>query len=105
MRKSITLALSFSILVLSAAAQEKSRDIKIGEAFSLRSKTLNEERAYWVYLPESYNDTTFAPQRYPVLYLLDGNAHFHIASGVVQFMSGGVNRNLQIPEMIVVAIL
>jgi uncharacterized protein len=99
------LALSLMTLVLSSSAQEKSRDIKIGEAFSLRSKTLNEERAYWVSLPRSYDDSTFARQRYPVLYLLDGDAHFLTASGVVQFMGGGVNRNLQIPEMIVVAIL
>jgi predicted alpha/beta superfamily hydrolase len=99
------LALSLALLALSASAQEKSHDIKIGETFSLQSKTLNEERAYWVSLPPSYNDNTFARQRYPVLYLLDGGALFQTASGVVQFMSGGVNRNLQIPEMIVVAIL
>lgn len=103
--RSIMLALSLTMVVLSASAQEKGHDIKIGETFSLRSKILNEERAYWIYLPPSYNDSTFAPQRYPVLYLLDGGAHFLTASGVVQFMSGGVNRNLQSPEMIVVAIL
>lgn len=81
MRKSMMLALALALVAFSASAQEKSHDIKIGETFSLRSKTLNEERAYWVYLPPSYNDKTFAPQRYPVLYLLDGNAHFHTASG------------------------
>jgi predicted alpha/beta superfamily hydrolase len=105
MRKSIVLALSLAIAALTASAQEKSQDIKIGEAFSLRSRVLNEERAYWVSLPQSYNDHAFAPQRYPVLYLLDGDAHFYTASGVMRFMSGGGNRNLQIPEMIVVAVL
>jgi predicted alpha/beta superfamily hydrolase len=105
MRKSVLLALSLAVMVLSASAREKSHDIKIGEAFSLRSKVLNEERVYWVSLPQSYNDGSPARLRYPVLYLLDGDAHFNAASGVVQFMSGGVNRNLQIPEMIVVAVL
>ena len=65
MRKSIMLALSLTMVALSVSAQEKSHDIKIGETFSLQSKILNEERAYWVYLPPSYNDNTFARQRYP----------------------------------------
>jgi hypothetical protein len=42
-------------------------------------------------------------QRYPVLYLLDGDAHFLSATGVVQFMGSGPNGNSQIPELIVVA--
>jgi predicted alpha/beta superfamily hydrolase len=94
------------ILVLSArgAAAQGAQDITIGERLSLQSGILEEERAYWVYLPASYHDSTYTPQRYPVLYLLDGDAHFHSASGVVQFMSTGINGNIQIPEMIVVAI-
>jgi predicted alpha/beta superfamily hydrolase len=35
---------------------------------------------------------------------LDGDAHFQSATGVVQFMSSGINGNCQIPELIVVAI-
>jgi predicted alpha/beta superfamily hydrolase len=104
MMKRVIIALSLSLLACTAPAQEKGRDIKIGEAFSLRSKILNEERPYWVYLPASYDDRTFMPRRYPVLYLLDGEAYFHSASGVVQFMSSGFNGNNQIPELIVVAI-
>ena len=69
----------------------------------MRSDVLQEERSYWVYLPNSYQEGS--KQRYPVLYLLDGNLHFHSVSGVVQFMSSGINGNCQIPEMIVVAIL
>jgi uncharacterized protein len=104
MMKRAVLALSLTLLAFSASAQEKSRDIKIGEQFTFRSKILNEERPYWVYLPASYNDGTFMPRRYPVLYLLDGEAYFHPASGVVQFMSSWVNGNNQIPELIIVAI-
>ncbi|MGD9561658.1 MAG: alpha/beta hydrolase-fold protein [Pyrinomonadaceae bacterium] len=78
--------------------------ITIGHSHKLHSKVLNEDRPYLVYLPESYTDKTFAPQRYPVLYLLDGEAHFHSATGVVQFMGAGTNGNIQIPEHIVVAI-
>ncbi|MCI0539455.1 MAG: hypothetical protein L0Z50_29955 [Verrucomicrobiales bacterium] len=39
-----------------------------------------------------------------MLYLLDGDAHFHSASGVVQSMGAGIAGNIQIPELLVVAI-
>jgi uncharacterized protein len=77
---------------------------KIGDRFTIHSQILNEDRPYWIYLPGSYRDKDHAPKSYPVLYLLDGGAHFHSASGVVQFMSAGINGNTQIPEMIIVAI-
>ena len=105
MMKKIVLCLLFSLLTFSAKSQEvntqqEHQAITIGERFSLASEILGEERAYWVYLPASYNDSTYAPQRYPVLYLLDGDVHFHSASGVVAFMS----TVIQIPQLIIVAI-
>ncbi len=87
-----------------AASPKEDTAIKIGEKHKLHSKILNEDRPYWVYLPESYGNTTFAPKKYPVMYLLDGDAHFQSATGVVQFMSSATNGNIQIPEMIVIAI-
>jgi predicted alpha/beta superfamily hydrolase len=39
-----------------------------------------------------------------VLYLLDGDAHFHSVTGLIQFLGTGINGNFVIPEMIVVAI-
>ncbi len=107
--KRIVLCMSFGLLALSVQdqtveAQQGPQLITIGERHSLVSETLGEERAYWVQVPASYNDSIYAPQSYPVLYLLDGAAHFQSASGVVQFMSTGINGNIQIPEMIVVAI-
>ena len=89
---------------LPVAAQDAPTAVEIGERRSLHSDVLGEDRAYWVYLPASYDDERYAPQAYPVMYLLDGSAHFHSASGVVQFMSTGINGNIQVPEMIVVAI-
>jgi uncharacterized protein len=87
----------------SGKGKKKEQDINIGKKYSMRSKVLKEERPYWVHLPNSY-DKGNKKRRYPVLYLLDGDAHFQSASGVVQFMSSGINGNCQIPEMIVVAI-
>jgi predicted alpha/beta superfamily hydrolase len=83
--------------------KKKVQDINIGKKYSMRSKVLKEERPYWVYLPNSYAEGN-KRLRYPVLYLLDGDSHFQSTSGVVQFMSSGINGNCQIPEMIVVAI-
>lgn len=76
----------------------------IGKIDSIWSPTLKEGRKFLVYLPPSYRDSTFLPQTYPVLYLLDGEAHFHSVSGLIQILATGVNGTFVVPEMIVVAI-
>lgn len=83
---------------------DRNDQYSIGEHHSLYSDVLDEDREYLVYLPRSYDDDTFTEQDYPVMYLLDGDAHFHSASGVVQFLSEGINGTRRIPEMIIVAI-
>src|SRR2546421_5150923 len=100
--KKILLLIWLVIFTGATVAQEKDAAIKIGERFTLHSKVLGEDRQYWVYLPESYNSKAQAPEAYPVLYLLDGDALFHTATGVVEFMSR--NGNDQIPELIIVAV-
>lgn len=76
----------------------------IGTVDSVWSSTLKEQRPYLVYTPPSYRDTTISPQRYPVVYLLDGDAHFHSVTGLIQALGTGVNATYVIPELIVVAI-
>ena len=95
-----TYLLSLRLDQMSKEAETNTRDIIIGQRLGLQSHVLGEERPYWVFLPISYSDGTYAPQRYPVLYLLDGEEHFHSASGLVRHMSSVI----QIPELIVVAI-
>lgn len=102
MRFPILLALA-AAMPSSATAQERF-PLTIGVRDSLRSTILNETRRFLVYTPPSYGDTTQAPQRYPVLYLLDGDAHFHSVSGLVQNLGTGINGTWAIPEMMVVAI-
>ncbi|MDH3734733.1 MAG: alpha/beta fold hydrolase [Gemmatimonadota bacterium] len=92
-----------SALVAQDAGSERN-SVEIGERLSIHSEILDEERAYWVHLPASYDQAPYSPARYPVLYLLDGNAHFHSVTGALNFMSAGINGNMQVPEMIVVAI-
>ena len=73
------------------------QNIIIGKAFKFQSGILKEERALLFYLPEDYNTSSV---RYPVLYLLDGDAHFHHVTGIVQFLA----EQKVIPPMIVVAL-
>src|SRR5579872_3122060 len=88
-----------------AAAQDAPPSpITIGTADSMWSPTLQENRRYLVYTPRSYDAPGTAPQKYPVLYLLDGDAHFHSVTGLLQILGTGVNATYVVPEMIVVAI-
>lgn len=82
-------------------APESEPALALGERGAVFSNVLGEERTYWVSLPEFYNDSTYALQEYPVLYVLDAEWNYRSTSAVVEFMStwGGV-----IPEMIVVGI-
>ncbi len=80
------------------------KTITIGTVDTLYSATLKEKRPYLVYLPPSYSDTVYTQRKYPVLYLLDGDAHFHSVTGLLQILGTGVNGTYVVPEMIVIAI-
>jgi predicted alpha/beta superfamily hydrolase len=78
----------------------------IGKKDSIRSTLLQETRPYWIRFPAGYDEKNgvFQKSNYPVLYLLDGDAHFNSVAGLVQIMGGGINGTRVIPDMIVVAI-
>ena len=80
-----------------ALAQETDDAIVIGQKRQIESKVLNETRALWISTPSSYDA---GEESYPVLYVLDGDAHFHHTTGTVGFLAS----NDRIPEMLVVAI-
>ena len=101
----VTLCSVLLSLATPAAAQvSASGSFTIGTVDSIYSTTLKEQRKYLVYTPPSYRDSTYLPRAYPVLYLLDGEAHFHSVTGLLQILGSGVNGTFVIPEMIVVAI-
>lgn len=79
--------------------------LKLGQRDTIYSEVLDETRHYWVHLPSSYYDRSIQPMKYPVLYILDGNIHFHSITGMTDILSSGVNGTHVIPEMIVVAVL
>jgi predicted alpha/beta superfamily hydrolase len=70
---------------------------EVATRVSLKSEVLGEERSVLVRLPPGYERGS---ERYPVLYLTDGDAHMLHTSATVGFLA----RNGRIPEMIVVGI-
>lgn len=79
------------------------RNISIGKKENIYSKLLNESRTIWIYTPNMTTPNADPEKRYPVLYLLDGDAHFYSTIGIIQQLSQA-NGNGVIPEMMVVAI-
>jgi len=85
-----------------ATAQSDNKVI-IGIIDSIHSQILGEQRKIWVYVPNNGPGGIYAKKRYPVVYLLDGDAHFYSVVGMIQQLSQ-VNGNTICPEMIVVGI-
>ena len=99
------LALLFPALAQTQTATAPAdRPITIGRIDSLWSPTLKENRSFMVYTPPGYRQSIYQARAYPVLYLLDGDAHFHSVTGLLQFLGTGINGTYVVPEMIVVAI-
>ena len=76
----------------------KDNPISIGHIDSLKSDILGETRKIWVHLPINYQEC----QKYPVVYVLDGDGHFHSVTGLIKQLS--TNGTFVLPEMIVIAI-
>ena len=85
------------------AQAQKSESISIGQKENYYSQVLKENRKIWIYTPDITSQLSSPDKRYPVLYLLDGEAHFFSTIGIIQQLSQA-NGNGVLPEMIVVAI-
>ena len=95
------------LLILLGINLIKSQDVEqilIGTKHSLWSNILNENREYWVSLPDSYKDQKSSYKTYPILIVLDGDSHFKSIAGMANYMSSDAYRSWKIPELIVVAI-
>ena len=104
MRTTLRALLCLAIPAAALQPQAPGKPVTIGAIDSVWSPTLKEHRRFLVYTPPSYADTTYQPRHYPVLYLLDGDAHFHSVTGLIQILGTGVNGTFVLPEAIVVAI-
>ena len=94
---------SFIILLFSYCTEaQENNPFTIGFEKSSPSEILGEQRKVWIHIPNSNggNDNT-GKGRYPVIYLLDGDANFNTVVSITEFMS---NAGL-CPPMIVVGVL
>jgi uncharacterized protein len=97
--KNITFIAAFVLFffALCNSNAQTTNKVEIGTIDSLQSNILGEQRKVWVYVPDGAN------QKYPVVYVLDGDAHFYSVVGMIQQLSS-VNGNTMCPKMIVVGI-
>ena len=101
MKKNLLLVL-VAMITLTSNAQTDNKII-IGQVDSVYSTILKEKRKVWVHVPNLNSGMPNTGQRFPVLYLLDGEGHFQSVVGMIQQLSQ-VNGNTIFPEMIVVGI-
>ena len=95
--KNFIIALSLFIWSLNFSIYGQN-DVIIGKVDSIQSEILDENRKIMIYVPNNgVNSKT-----YPVVYLLDGAAHFTSVVGMIKQFSQ-INGNTITPEMIVVA--
>ncbi|MGI9517121.1 MAG: alpha/beta hydrolase-fold protein [Pirellulaceae bacterium] len=78
-------------------AQSEGDPVTIGTWREIESEVLGETRRLIISKPEGYDNPE---NRFPVLFVLDGDSHFHHTTGLVEYMAG----NDVMPQMLVVAI-
>lgn len=96
--KSLLLFLLFFNLKVNAQKVELYNSIS-NDVLTIPSKVLNEDRRFYVHVPKT--DSTNLNKKFPVLYLLDGENHFHLLSAYIEYLSHWE----EIPPMIVVGII
>jgi len=90
-------ALTTVSLLLFATLALAAEPITIGEVVKLNSKVLGEERTILISTPATYAQ---GQERFPVLYMTDGDAHLTHTRGTVDFLA----RNQLMPNVIIVAV-
>ncbi len=95
----------FCIVFITAIVKVEAQHVEhekltIGIVDSIKSNSLHEYRKIWVHVP---NANANATEKYPVVYLLDGDAHFYSVTGMIRQLSS-INGNTIVPKMIVVGI-
>lgn len=95
--------LILAALVLPGQIFSQENPVTLGHIDSIQSRILGEKRAVWIHVPNNDPGGLFSKTKYPVVYLLDGDAHFYYTAGIIHQLSS-VNANSLVPEMIVVGI-
>ncbi len=95
--------LLFFLVLIQVNLFAQNKDIVIGQIDSIQSEILGESRKLWIHVPQGADKEIFTPERYPVVFLLDGDAFFSSMQGLIQQLSF-VNGNTLCPKMIIVGI-
>jgi predicted alpha/beta superfamily hydrolase len=88
------------ILFIKIGYTQTKNPITLGQIDTIKSKILKERRELLIYTPANAIKNPKNNTRYPVMYLLDGEAFFHSFTGMVQYLSS-IGK---MPEMIIVGI-
>lgn len=91
------LLLSLVLLASVAASAQAPIVYDAPERLVIKSQVLGEERVILIRTPAGY---ARGSEKFPVLYMTDGDAHIQHTSGTISFLA----RNARMPEMIVVGI-
>ena len=97
MKKTTILIVAIICSLIEYGIAQESYLYELGSKDSLYSSILEEQREFWVQLPESYEQKS--NQLYPVVYVLDGEVHLQAVAAVLSYYWGGF-----MPEMIIVGI-
>jgi predicted alpha/beta superfamily hydrolase len=89
----------FFLILFFITTLSHSQNINIGIQDSIYSETMKDIRPFSVYFPPSYY--AHSNQKYPVLYILDGDYNFQYVAGLIELQSS-ISEN--IPEMILIGI-
>lgn len=96
----LSVFLHFSITATSA----QTTTITIGKTDSINSHILNEKRKVWIHVPYLEERELYEKQKYPVVYLLDGEAgNFAFLKTLIEQLSL-TNGNTIFPQMIIVGV-
>lgn len=100
--KKVSIIIFFTIITFAAEAQNE-ECILLGQKVTIFSGILKENRKIWIYNPDLTAASHIAGKLYPVVYVLDGEAHFLSTVGMIQQLSQA-SGNTILPEMIVIGI-
>jgi len=97
-KQSIIIISTFILLQSRIFSHQDSTKYIIGEYKSIQSNILNEERKLIIHLPANYPSSE---EKFPVLYLLEGDWTFLIATALAHVLS----EDNRVPKMIIIGIL
>jgi predicted alpha/beta superfamily hydrolase len=90
-------AFLLALLAVVAGTAAAGEPITIGETVTIESKIMGEERTILISTPPNYEQNQ---ERFPVLYMTDGDAHLTHTRGTVDFLA----RNGLMPSVIIVGV-